>query len=346
MWKRGGQPCRLPEIGEIEALAQQAGSLARLHTFGEITAGGMTHPLYALVMGSESPDAPVLALFGGVHGVERIGTEVVLAYMHSLIETMAWMPAIKAQLNDVRLVFMPLVNPGGMCSNNRCNPNGVDLMRNAPVEAEGKVPRLLGGHRISPMLPWYRGIAGVPMETEAQALCEVVERFVLNSPFSISLDCHSGYGGVDRIWFPYAGSTRPFENGAEVRALSKLFYRIYPNHRIYTVEPQSMQYTTHGDLWDYLYKKSQQRSNGIFIPLTLEMGSWAWLKKNPRFLFRFPAFFNPMMPHRHRRILRRHLILIEFLLRAVHSYQYWLPKGGERQALSDEAYNRWYAQNG
>lgn len=346
MQRRGSKPCQLPEIAEIEALAAQAGPLAELHTLGQIEAAGSRHPLYALVMGSKAPEAPVLALFGGVHGVERIGTEVVLAYMHSLIEGMAWLPSLKTQLDGVRLVFMPLVNPGGMCSGNRCNPNGVDLMRNAPVEAEGKVPWLLGGQRISSALPWYRGVEGAPMEPEAQALCDVVERFVLNSPFSISLDCHSGYGGIDRLWFPYAGSKRPFENAAEVRCLSKLFYRIYPNHTIYTVEPQSLQYTTHGDLWDYLYQKSRARSGSMFIPLTLEMGSWAWLKKNPRYLFRFPAFFNPMLPHRHRRILRRHLILIEFLLRAVHSHPYWLPVAEERQRWSDEAYNRWYAKRG
>jgi len=336
------QRCYLAELKEIENLAKQTGSLAELHTLDHITVGDQQMPLYALIMGNADPTAPTLGLFGGVHGVERIGTEVVLAYMHSLVEGMSWMPAIKNQLQDIRLVFMPLVNPGGMCTGNRCNPNGVDLMRNAPIDADSQAHFLLGGQRWSRHFPWYRGEVGAPMEPEAQALCKVVENFILPSNFSIALDCHSGYGRIDRIWFPYACSKRPFENAADIRCLAKLFYRMYPNHTIYKVEPQSLHYMTHGDLWDWLYKKSLMQT-GTFLPLTLEMGSWMWIKKNPRQIFRFPSLFNPVLPHRHRRILRRHLILIEFLLRAVQGYRNWIPNDEQRLQLTDEAYRRWYA---
>jgi murein tripeptide amidase MpaA len=60
------------------------------------------------------------------------------------------------QLESIRLVFVPVVNPGGMWRGTRANPNGVDLMRNAPVDALERTPFLLGGHRLGAGLPWYR----------------------------------------------------------------------------------------------------------------------------------------------------------------------------------------------
>ena len=83
------------------------------------------------------------------------------------------------------------------------------------------------------------------------------------------MDCHSGFGFRDRIWFPYA-------------------------HRRAPIEPQSQQYFAHGDLWDHLYMQSCAQAQGIFLPLTLEMGSWLWVKKNPRQLFSRHGIFNPL----------------------------------------------------
>ncbi len=334
-----------PILEEIEGLVARSNGLARCHTVATVEIDGITLPLYAVTLGSQDPSAPTLGLFGGIHGVERIGSEVVLAYMHALIEGANWNEAIHALLERVRIVLMPVINPGGMCQNSRCNPNGVDLMRNAPLKAESRVPLLLGGQRISRHLPWYRGRIGEAMQPEAQAVCQVVEQYLLPSHFSIALDCHSGYGRSDYLWFPYAYSRRPFENVAEIRCLAKLFNRTYPNHTIYKIEPQSHHYTTHGDLWDYLYLHSQ-RFQGTFLPLTLEMGSWSWIRKNPRQLFRFATLFNPVLPHRHRRILRRHLILFEFLLNAVSNYQNWQPSEEERQRLHWEAIQRWYPDHG
>jgi murein tripeptide amidase MpaA len=82
---------------------------------------------------------------------------VLLSFLRGLLTRLKWDKSLQHMLQDVRLVFMPLVNPGGMWQATRANPNGVDLMRNAPVEATEKVPFLLGGHRISKHLPWYRG---------------------------------------------------------------------------------------------------------------------------------------------------------------------------------------------
>lgn len=329
-------------MNELLELAHRAGPGAELHRLGQVESADGTLPLLALTLGSSSPTAPALGIFGGVHGVERIGTEVVLAYMRSLIECLHWSPALVHQLTQIRVVFMPLVNPVGTLQGSRCNGQHVDLMRNAPLDAEEKVPFLLGGQRVSRWLPWYRGRRDESMQAEARALCEVVERFLLTQPFSIALDCHSGYGRKDFIWFPYAGSRRPFPHLAEVKALQQLFDRSYPNHTYYEMEPQSLHYMNHGDLWDYLHIQSMQQGENIFLPLTLEMGSWSWLRKNPRQLLHFDSLFNPVLPHRHRRILRRHLILIDFLLRAVDGYRNWLPRGEARQQLEQGAIHHWY----
>jgi hypothetical protein len=94
---------------------------------------------------------------GGVHGLERIGTEVVLSYLRNLVARLPWDATLQHLLQGLRLLFVPVVNPGGLLRGTRANPRGVDLMRNAPVEAHPPAPFLLAGHHLSPALPWYRG---------------------------------------------------------------------------------------------------------------------------------------------------------------------------------------------
>ena len=333
----------LPELQELDALQERAAGRLRVLDSVSIAYGDLSLPVPVYAMGNDAPGVPAVGLFGGVHGVERIGMEVVIAYMQSLVEGLSWAPSLQQQMAEMYIVFMPLVNPGGVVGKSRCNPNGVDLMRNAPVDADCRVSFPAGGQRFSRRLPWYRGEQNAPMEPEAENLCEVVREHLLGRPFSVSLDCHSGYGIRDHIWFPYAGSKKPFPQAAEVLAMKTLFDRTYPNHTYYEIGPQSLHYTTHGDLWDYLHAESMQQGDDIFIPLTLEMGAWQWIKKNPRQLFRFPGLFNPVLPHRHRRILRRHLVLIDFLLRAVHGYRHWLPGSDQRRQLMATARQQWYS---
>lgn len=113
-------------------------------------------------------------------------------------------------------------------------------------------------------------------------------------------------------------------------------------HDFYVIEPQSVQYTTHGDLWDYMYDMSRQDDGAILLPFTLEMGSWLWLRKNPRQLFDRIGMFHPVLPHRLRRVLRRHWTLLDFLLRATAEYEYWQPDPLERFTLHQVGVERWY----
>ena len=139
------------------------------------------------------------------------------------------------------------------------------------------------------------------METESAALCRIVTDELLSRPFSLAVDCHSGFGMRDRIWFPHAHTPRPIEHLAEIHALLETMDDSLLHHR-YRVEPQSRQYLAHGDLWDHLYL--QTPPGAAFIPLTLEMGSWLWVRKNPRQLFSRHGLFNPTIAHRQQRVLR------------------------------------------
>ena len=297
-------------------------------------------PVYALAMGN--PGAPsALGLFGGVHGLERIGSEVVMTWLHSLVTRLPWDVSLHSLLERVRLVFMPIVNPGGMLRGTRANPEGVDLMRNAPVDAQDAVPFLVGGQRISAGLPWYRGAREGPMQPESSALCEVVERELIGRPFSLALDCHSGFGLRDRIWFPFAHRRSPIAHLAQLHALHDIFQRSNTHHP-YIFEPQSRQYLTHGDLWDHLYLRSCLRQGTVFLPLTLEMGSWLWVKKNPRQLFSRQGIFNPLIEHRQQRVLRRHFPLLDFVTRATAAAMRWLPTGAALESHQAAALARWY----
>lgn len=331
----------LPELIALKRLIDEGGKHFEVAAPCAVDIDGRQFPVYTLAIGNPSPDVPALGFFGGIHGLERIGTQVVLSFLESLLTRLRWDRTLHHQLAHMRLVFMPLVNPGGMWRATRCNPQGVDLMRNAPVNALEKVPFLLGGQRYSPHLPWYRGAPDAPMEPESSAVCRLVERELLSRPFSMALDCHSGFGLRDRIWFPHAHTATPIPHLAEIGALEELFSQSYPNHN-YVFEPQSRQYLTHGDLWDYLYLNGTGSGERTFLPLTLEMGSWAWVKKNPRQLFNRLGIFNPTATHRLQRVLRRHLVWFDFLMRAAASHGHWQPQGLARKAQQRRALARWY----
>ncbi len=333
-----------PELVFLENLLEDLKDNARIDQVASVPCGAETFPIYTLALGSKDPSAPTLALVGGVHGQEKIGTQVVLSFLETLTELLLWDTMVHEYLARCRIVLMPIVNPVGMFLLTRHNGNRVDIMRNSPLESPEAIP-FLGGQRLSPYIPWYQGKRGAPMEVESQALCDFVRREVFPSRASIALDCHSGYGAVDRLWFPYAHSTRPYPDLAEAFALKSLLDNTYPNH-VYRMEPSAQGYTISGDIWDYLYEEQRKEfgKDKRFIPITLEMGSWVWLKKNPAQLFSAMGIFNPMHLHRHKRILRRHIPLLDFFQRAVISPDTWaFPTEEERTELQKGAVDCWYS---
>lgn len=332
----------LPELSALVRILELGGNRLESRVVREVQlANGVRYPIHAVMLGNPDRSVPAVGYFGGVHGLERIGAEVVTAFLQSLVMRLQWDSSLHRQLESVRLVFMPVVNPGGMLLGTRANPNGVDLMRNAPVDATEPVPFMVGGQRYSARLPWYRGAAGQGMELENEALCEVVQQELLNRPFSIALDCHSGFGATDRIWFPFAHTREPMTHLAQVHALKTIFTEAHPHHR-YTVEPQSLQYLAHGDIWDYLYLQALDGPERVFLPLTLEMGSWLWVKKNPRQLFSRHGIFNPLIEHRQQRVVRQHQLFLDFLSRAACGQHLWMPSPEKKAWHHSQALQEWY----
>jgi hypothetical protein len=333
---------KFKELEQLEAVIDHFGDRAQTQVIERIHHQGREFPIHCVTLGATAPDVPVLAFIGGVHGLEKIGSEVILSYMQTLAHLLDWDEELAARLQKSRLVFVPILNPVGVFLGTRSNGNGVDLMRNSPVEGVGAT-KLYSGQRISPHLPWYRG-NHAEMEKESQALCRVIEEHIFTAPLSIALDLHSGFGIRDRLWFPYASRKTPCAYIAEALALKKRFDRCYRYH-VYRIEPMCQEYVINGDLWDYLLDDFVQRYSNerVFLPLTLEMGSWLWLRKNPTHLFSRYGLFHPLLPHRQNRVFRRHFMLFDFLHRSLlypKDWAYLQPR--DKAAHHQQAMGLWY----
>ncbi|HEY7774376.1 MAG TPA: DUF2817 domain-containing protein [Marinagarivorans sp.] len=331
---------RLPEMLLLERLLRQFGDLLTLNIEHTFTWQDQALPIYTITLGNTQAQVPTMLFTAGMHGIERIGTQVLIAWLQSLLERLRWDKNLRVSLDNIQLVLMPILNPVGMYNNTRSNGNHIDLNRNAPIDAEDKTPLLGGGHRISPIIPWYRGKKGTSMEIENLVLERVIQRQITSHPLAIVLDLHSGFGTRDRLWFPYAYRRKAIGNISSYMALKLLWERSFPYHN-YIFEPQSQHYLSHGDVWDYFYLQAKHTTSCNFIPLTLEMGSWAWVKKRPRQLFNFAGLFNPQVRHRHSRVMRRHIQLLNFLLAASQNYAHWLPDDKQKILLTQAAKNIW-----
>lgn len=337
-----------PELQALEWVLAAAGDRVRSRTLCQVTApGGGAYPVTAVMLGNPDPRVPAVAFVGGVHGLERIGAQVVVEHLAGVVARLRQGDAaLHAQLERQRLVYVPVVNPAGLAQGTRSNGRGVDLMRNAPVEAEGAT-WAVGGQRWSSRLPWYRGAAQAPMEAESAALCALVRDELMAHRVGVAVDCHSGFGLRDRVWFPHACSPRPVAHLPEFHALGE---RIAPPPRTprgrraaREFEPQSRQYRTHGDLWDHLYDQACARGEGLLLPLTLEIGSWRWVRRAPSQLFSRWGLFNPMAAPRASRERRRQAGWLERVREAVADADAWLPaEGAAREAHRVRAMARWY----
>jgi hypothetical protein len=300
------------------------------------------YPIYAFTIGSQNPEDPTLFITGGIHGLERVGAQLAWSLLKTTIDRLIWDKSLHEILKHTRIVFVPLVNPVGYFNFKRSNGNDVDLMRNSPVTSTEKVPFLLSGHNYSRSLPWYRGNLA-SLEAENQALYDKFFSTCTQSKCVIAIDFHSGFGMRDRLWFPYSYTKKPFEQVAELYSFTKLFEETHPYH-VYQIEPQSKGYLLNGDIWDHFYIEMKKvNPNSIFLPLTLEMGSWTWVKKNPLQLFYKHGIFNPIKDHRLKRTFRRHHLLFDFMIRAVHSHPAWSELDPvSRQHQLEAGMKKWY----
>lgn len=313
----------LKELKTIYELQEIKDDIIETEVLSHVEYKGKKFPIISFSIGSKDPAAPTLGLFGGVHGLERIGTHVVLSYLSSIMTQLKWDEELRESFKNYRLVSIPLINPAGMAYFKRANPRGVDLMRNAPTKAniENAMP-LLSGQSYSKKIPWFRGDPN-EMEIESRSVVEFVEKKLFQSQMSLSVDFHSGFGLKDRLWYPYGYTKSASIRQPEIDKLTNLFNETIPHH-VYKIEPQCASYAIQGDLWDYLLDEHISRGQGIYLPWTLEMGSWSWVKKNPLQIFSAEGLFNPIKDHRYQRTMRRHFLLIDFLSKAVRNHKNWI----------------------
>ncbi len=135
----------LPEIEQIEQIISTLSGKVRTQVLGRSPIfphepSLASFPIYKLSFGNPDPQAPCLGIIGGVHGLERIGAQVAVALLKQLADRITWDRGTQSLLEEIRIFFIPVVNPVGIYKKRRSNPSGVDLMRKAPVEAEGDGP--------------------------------------------------------------------------------------------------------------------------------------------------------------------------------------------------------------
>ncbi len=276
------------------------------------TRTGQRWPIYLIELGKRSAfKRHSVSLVSGVHGLETIAIRIHLDIIKNLINPRsAW---FSERLMDGKLGIysIPILNPAGVAAQSRSNGRGVDLNRNSGIDAEGALP-FFGGHRVSPALPYYRGRA---LQRESRALFRFLEENAWKGRKRVhtAIDLHSGYGSQNYLWWPYSFSKRPVYQSQVFESIAGELRVKHPDYRI---EPMSLSYQTHGDLWDKAllrFEEKQQnlarRKKSLFLPLTLEIGTWQELRKNPGRLLSKQKIFNP--PARNRKeFLKEHRQLL------------------------------------
>ena len=105
---------KFPELEQLERIIEGFGERAQTEVIERIEYKNHQFPIYSITLGSTQIDAPVLAFFGGVHGLEKIGSEVILSYMQTISQLLDWDEEFQSRLERSRLVFVPIVNPVGV----------------------------------------------------------------------------------------------------------------------------------------------------------------------------------------------------------------------------------------
>ena len=80
----------IPELLDLDRLAGALVGRASLETLCTVHWQDIALPVRALTLGAVEPEAPLLLCVGGVHGLERIGAQVVLGFIETLVAALRW----------------------------------------------------------------------------------------------------------------------------------------------------------------------------------------------------------------------------------------------------------------
>ena len=296
----------LPELTELHRLAAEAGAAVSLRTACDVDCGERRFPVPVLTLGTTAADAPAVGFFGGVHGLERIGAEVVIAYLRSLVMRLPGTSCCTGSSRRCASCSCRWSIRAALWRGTRANPNGVDLMRNAPVDATRA--RALPDRRPAHQRARCRGTAAPPARrwsARAQALCRVVEdraagrgRSASRSTATRASACATASGSRTRTPRGRSSTCRRCTRCAR-SSTRRLLHHRYVRRAAEPPVPGARR-----PVGPPLPRACRAPARRVFLPLTLEMGSWLWVKKNPRQLFSRHGIFNPLIEHRQQRVLR------------------------------------------
>jgi hypothetical protein len=120
---------------EMEALAAANPALVAVKTAARPSVQGRAIKYLEITNNVTAKDGkPVIFNMGAIHGNETPAAEDSMEFAYDVIQLSKTNPKVKALLDKVRLIDMPLVNPDGYAATpaKRANANNVDMNRNYP----------------------------------------------------------------------------------------------------------------------------------------------------------------------------------------------------------------------
>src|SRR5690606_19939965 len=92
----------LPELVQLERTLTEAPAQFAAQVETRIHTRELNLPLYRIEIGQPAKDRPVFLLVGGVHGLERIGTQVILSWLQALSSRLRWDRHLENLLEQVQ----------------------------------------------------------------------------------------------------------------------------------------------------------------------------------------------------------------------------------------------------
>jgi hypothetical protein len=273
-------------VGAYRGYAELVAALVDLPNarLGEVGRSVEGRPIHVVELGAASaPSAS--ALLAGIHAIEWIGVEAMLA----LLRRLAWSPPA-----DRRIVAFPLLNVDGYCRVEadlrsgrrrfvRGNARDVDLNRNWPAFFRpGRRRRLLGA--------WNAGGAAPRSEPEVAAVCGALDALASRASIDVALSLHS----VGRtILYPYGGQwAAPADADRHRRVAAAIAARMPQRYWVRQVARWVPGSFAHGMEIDHLHDR--YGATALLVECTFGGGSLA----APGSLVHPFRLFNPRDPER------------------------------------------------
>src|SRR5690606_16811094 len=96
---------RLPELRQLEDRFDRSRLIVSEEVRVEVE--DLSLPVYSVEAKPFRKGLPTVIFTAGVHGIERIGSQVLLAYMDMLVTRSPWDKVLQHQLDALNIVFVP-----------------------------------------------------------------------------------------------------------------------------------------------------------------------------------------------------------------------------------------------